>query len=151
MLRRRTAPTNWTRTEELPTNRLLPASLHVLRIVAAEDFLAGLARPEDLLDERLALVEAHELNQRLAAREGGLAHLHTSLSLEDGLGFVIGIDLATAEVLPALDGSITVREALAQRARERGLEDERLDGAALPVIRRLSELGYLERQSSTSR
>jgi hypothetical protein len=145
MLRRRTAARNWIRAEELPTNRLLPASLHVLRIVAAEDFLAGLARPEDLLDERLALIEAHQLDQRLAAREGGLAHLHTSLSLDEGLGFVIGIDLETAELLPALDGSTTVREVLAARAQERGLEEESLERAALALIRRLFELGFLER------
>jgi hypothetical protein len=115
-LRRRTAAKNWIRAEELPTNRLLPASLHMLRIVAAEDFLAELARPEDLLDEWLALVEAHQLDQRLAAREGALGHVHTSLLLEEGLGFVIGIDLETAELLPALDGSSTAREALAARA-----------------------------------
>ena len=58
-LRRRTSETNWTRAEELPTNRLLPASLHMLRIVAAQDFLEGLARPEGLLDECLALVADH--------------------------------------------------------------------------------------------
>ena len=145
MLRRRTAPTNWTRAEELPTNRLLPASVHVLRIVAAEDFLEGLARPEDLLDEQLALVEAHELDQRLAAREGGLGHVHTSLSLEEGLGFVIGIDLETAELLPALDGAASVRSALAARAEERGIDPDRLAAAALPVVRRLFELGFLER------
>lgn len=145
MLRRRTARTNWTRAEELPTNRLLPASIHVLRIVAAEDFLEGLARPEDLLDERLALVEAHQLDQRLAARDGGLGHLHTSLTLEEGLGFVIGIDLETAELLPALDGVASVRSAIAARATERGLDPVRLAAAALPVIRRLFELGFLER------
>jgi tRNA1(Val) A37 N6-methylase TrmN6 len=150
MLRKRTGPTNWTRTEELPTNRLLPASLHVLRIVAAEDFLEGLNRPEDLLDERLALIEAHQLDQRLAVRQGALAHLHTSLSLDEGLGFVIGIDLETAELLPALDGSATVREVLAAHAQERVLGEERLERAALPVIRRLFELGFLERQSSST-
>jgi hypothetical protein len=122
----------------------------MLRIVAAEDFLAELARPENLLDEWLALVEAHQLDQRLAAREGALGHVHTSLLLEEGLGFVIGIDLETAELLPALDGYSTAREALAARARERGLEEERLERAALPVIRRLFELGFLERQSSST-
>ena len=150
MLRRRKAARNWVRAEELPTNRLLPASVHMLRIVAAEDFLEGLARPEDLLDERLALVDAHQLDQRLAAREGGLAHLHTSLSLDEGLGFVIGVDLETAELLPALDGSATVRDALAARARERELNEDRLARAAHPVIRRLFELGFLERQSSST-
>lgn len=145
MLRRRTAPTHWTRSEELPTNRLLPASVHVLRIVAAEDFLAGLARPEDLLDERLALVAAHQLDQRLAARDGALGHLHTSLCLDEGLGFVIGIDLETAELLPALDGATSVRAVLAARAEERGLDPDRLTTAALPVVRRLFELGFLER------
>jgi SAM-dependent methyltransferase len=150
MLRRRKARKNWTRAEELPTNRLLPASIHVLRIVAAEDFLEGLARPEDLLDERLALVESHQLDQRLACRDGGLAHLHTSLSLDEGLGFVIGVDLETAELLPALDGARTVRVALAARARDGGLDPDRLAVAALPVIRRLFELGFLERIYSSS-
>jgi hypothetical protein len=150
MLRRRASARNWTRAEELPTNRLLPASLHVLRIVAAEDFLQELARPEDLLDERLALVEAHRLDQRLASRDEGLAHLHSSLSLEEGLGFVIGLDLETAELLPALDGAASVRNAIAARARERGLDPDRLAAAALPVVQRLFELGYLERQSSSA-
>lgn len=151
MLRRRAGGPNWTRTEELPTNRLLPASLHLLRMVDAEDFLAGLARPEDLLDERLALVEAHQLDQRLTARDGGLGHLHTSLSLEEGVGFVIGIDLDTAELLPELDGSVSVRTALTARARASGRDPDRLAQAALPVVRRLFELGFLERHSSTKR
>jgi len=62
-------------------------------------FLLGAAASQA---ERLALVEAHQLDQRLACRDGGLAHLHTSLSLDEGLGFVIGVDLETAELLPAL-------------------------------------------------
>lgn len=37
-----------------------------------------------------------------------------------------------------------------QRARERGLDPDRLAAAALPVVQRLFELGYLERQSSSA-
>ncbi len=63
---------------------------------------------------------------------------------------MIGLDLETAELLPALDGSVTVRAALEARARETGLDADRLARAALPVVRRLFELGYLKLQSSAA-
>ena len=60
---------------------------------------------------------------------------------------MIGLDLETAELLPALNGAVTVRTVLEARARENGLDADRLARAALPVVRGLFELGYLEPRS----
>jgi hypothetical protein len=68
------------------------------------------------------------------------------LSLDEGLGFQIGIDDHTAELLPLLDGGRSLREALARRTAALGLDAgdaARFEEAALPVVRRLLELGLL--------
>jgi hypothetical protein len=44
----------------------------------------------------------------------------TLLSLDEGLGFQLGLDLHTARLLPLLDGRRSLREALGERAAEMG-------------------------------
>jgi hypothetical protein len=68
------------------------------------------------------------------------------LVLEEGFAFRTGLDVHTAQLVPLLDGRRPLREVLAQRAAEMGLGNEdavRFEAAALPVVRRLLELGLL--------
>ena len=148
VLRRRAADaTGWIATERLPLDRLEPAGEHTLRVFAALDLLHATTTLADLLDERLALVEQHRLAQVLCARDGGFAVEGQTLELTDGLRLQIGVDRHTASLLPHLDGR-PLHDALAAAATTfelQPVERERFAAAALPVVARLLELGFLVR------
>ena len=44
VLRRRSGTANWVRIDEIPIERLEPATEHTLRVFAAEDYLADLKK-----------------------------------------------------------------------------------------------------------
>jgi methylase of polypeptide subunit release factors len=149
VLRRRTTARNWIRTDPLPLDRLEPASEHTLRVFAAQDLLAELD-DDGLLELQLALTDTHRLQQTLTARGGFVVESQT-LELTEGLRFAVGVDKHTVSLLPHFDGQRPLREVL-MLAREtfelEPEEHERFVPAALPVVRRLLELGFLEPRSS---
>ena len=145
VLRRRGGASNWVRTDPLPLERLEPAGEHTLRVFAAQDALEQMDDAE-LLGLAIALTENHRLQQTLTAREGLVVESQT-LELLEGLRFTVGVDRHTVSVLPHFDGHRPLREVL-EIARETfeltPEEHEHFAPAALPVIRRLLELGFLE-------
>jgi hypothetical protein len=98
----------------------------VLRILATQDFLAG--APE-LLEERLAAAPDALLSLAFHLEAGGGAVDRALLRLEVGLGFEVGVDERTIELLRALDGTRPLRAVAGE--------------SALPVVRRLLELGFV--------
>ena len=147
VLRRRDGR-NWVQTDELPLDRLRPASEHTLRVFAAHDYLQELAGDERLLDERFALAPAHRLEQVLSCRDGTFFVEAQTLALEEGLGFTAGVDRYTAALLPHFDGERPLRDVLARAATALEVDEDegaRFAAAALPVVRRLLELGFLIR------
>jgi len=144
VLRRRKG-TNWFRTDPLPANRLKPGTDHILRVFAAHDLLAGNGG-ERLLDERVRVVPKAVLEQRVRFHDGEPRIEQMSLTLEEGVGFQAGLDAGVMHLLTRLDGSRTLREALAEGARREGVDDtEAYARAGLPAARRMFELGFLER------
>jgi methylase of polypeptide subunit release factors len=145
VLRRREGA-NWVRTDPLPLDRLEPASAHTLRVFAAQDALERLEKG-GLLTLPLVLTPAHRLDQALVARDGALVVESQTLELTEGLGFTVGIDRHTASLLRHFDGRRPLGEVL-DRARDtfelEPDERDRFVPAALPVVRRLLALGFLE-------
>jgi hypothetical protein len=145
VLRRRGAGEGWIREDTLPLEKLEAAGEHTLRVFAAADALRELD-DDGLLEARLALTPNHRLQQELVADDGGFAVRAQTLELADGLRFTVGVDRHTASLLPHLDGSRPLREALAAAATTFELDDAERKAfvpAALPVVRRLLELGFL--------
>jgi methylase of polypeptide subunit release factors len=138
VLRRRSGDEHWVRLDEFPS-RVSQAGEHVLDVFAAADALAA-GGDEGLLAARLALDERHTLRSQLSLTEGGGEHV---LRLERGLGFELGLDEPVVALLPRLDGSADVHSVLVAAAGELGVEPDRYVTAALPVVRRLYELGFL--------
>lgn len=101
-----------------------PAGAQLERILAAHDFA------DDLLHERLALAP-HRLDETLAWTGEGYAPERLVLRLDEGLGVEPPVDPAALPALFRLDGSRPLRE----------LPDAE---RALPTIRRLHALGFLE-------
>jgi methylase of polypeptide subunit release factors len=146
VLRRHAAGETWIREDTLPLDRLEAAGEHTLRVYAAGDALRVLG-DDELLDARLALTPHHRLQQELSAADGGFMVRAQTLELTDGLRFTVGVDRHTASLLPHLDGSRPLRDALAAASTTFDLEEAERAAfvpAALPVVRRLLELGFLE-------
>ena len=148
VLRRRSAASNWVRLDDIPIDRLEPASEHTLRVFEAEDYLAALPAERALLDERFELVEAHRLEQELQCRDGRFEVLSQTLVLTEGLAFRAGLDRSTTMLLPHFGQGRRLADVLAAAAADLELKDderERFATAALAVVRRLLELGFLVR------
>ena len=123
---RKRAGRNWFWAGSPPGERVVSADRHVLRILATQDFLA--TAPE-LLEERLAAAPDALLALAFHLERRGGAVDRALLRLDGGLGFEVGVDERTIELLRALDGTRALREVAGD--------------AALPVVRRLLELGFV--------
>jgi methylase of polypeptide subunit release factors len=148
VLRRRSAASNWVRLDDIPIDRLEPASEHTLRVFEAEDYLAALPAERGLLDERFELVEEHRLEQELQCRDDRFEVLSQTLVLTEGLAFRAGLDRSTTMLLPHFGRGRRLADVLAAAATDLELRDderERFATAALAVVRRLLELGFLAR------
>jgi methylase of polypeptide subunit release factors len=142
---RRRAGANWFRTDPLPGERLKPASDHILRVFAAHDLLAGAGDGERLLDLRMRVVSKAVAEERVRFSDGEPVVEKMSLTLDEGLGFQAGMDGKVLHLLSKLNGSRTLREALAEGAKRDDITDvEGYVHAGLPSARRMFELGFLE-------
>jgi hypothetical protein len=144
ILRRRVGA-NWMRADELPSERLRPASDHILRVFAGNDLLAGLAEPDRLLRERLVLAEPALLEHHAVHRDGEWRVDGISLTLQDGLGFRASVDPMVAALLTRLDGERDLGAVAAELAATEGASRESVERAVLPVAAEMLGAGFLER------
>ena len=146
LMRRRTGATRWFRADRVPAGHPAPASDHVLRVFDANDHLAALADDAALLDESLRVDEHVRAEQELTFGKGGYVVESMTLVLDEGLGFRAGVDQNTAALLPFVDGSRTLREAIDAAAKSRAIDADDLDAfttGALEIARTMLALGFL--------
>jgi hypothetical protein len=147
VLRRRSGA-NWVRIDEIPLDRLESAGEHTLRVFAAADLLTELDDDGALLDQTFVLVDQHRIEQELVVRHDGPVVLSQTLELTDGLRFRAGLDRYAAALVRRLGVERPLRDALDGAAKELGLDErerKRYRTAALEVVKRLLELGFLVR------
>lgn len=142
VLRRRSGGANWVRVDEFPIERLQPAGEHVSTVFHAQDRLEE-DGDEWLLSAPLALDERHVIRSELEIRDGRLLVDEQTLRLTHGLQFDVGLDPTVISLLPLLDGGASVGSVLERAAGAAGADPERFVRAALPVVRRLFQLGFL--------
>ncbi len=128
VLRRRDG-TNWFRASKLPAGAVREASTHLLRLFDAQDFLA--ATP-DLATAAIAPAPDLVVEHSLRRRDGGWVATGTQLRLDGGLGFTAALDGASSALVSALDGRPL-----------RGMVDAEREPAAVELVRRLVELGFV--------
>jgi SAM-dependent methyltransferase len=146
VLHRRSGAPRWLRADRVPATHPAPASDHVLRVFDGNDHLAELAGDEALLDESPRVAERARAEQELTFGDGGYVVESMTIVLDEGLGFRAGVDQNTATLLPLLDGSRTLREAIEAAAASRGVEGGDLDAfraGALEIARTMLALGFL--------
>jgi hypothetical protein len=147
ILRRRQG-SNWLRSEELPETSTEPASAQLIRMTEAQDLLAGLAGKRSLLNERLALVAGHRLDQSLVCVKGSYSVERAVLTLTEGLTFRADVDPFTAYLVTRLDGTRTLATAITEASAAvpmAGMDKEDVESAALRAVRRMFELGFVQK------
>ena len=152
ILRRRSGARNWFRADRIPPGRPSPASDHVLRVFDAHDYLTALTDDDALLDESPRVADRVQVEQELSIAAGGYVVESMTLLLDEGLGFRAGIDQNTASLVPFLDGSRTLRDAIESAARVRGVDADDLPTftrGALELVKTMLELGFLDRAAAT--
>jgi SAM-dependent methyltransferase len=144
VLRRRTGA-NWVRADALQRPQQGAVGELVARLFDSQDLLDSLDGPDALLDLVLRTNMEHRVEQILRRRDDGYAVDAARVVLEDGLGFIANIDVNAAQVLVMLDGERTLRSVLDDARSNVGTEMpvEEFHAAALPVVRRMIELGFV--------
>ena len=139
VLRKRTdGRDGWLEAQLLPRAALRPAGRHVRRLFETHDRLATSIR-------RAAPRPAPARRRRCRRGPGGAfadgrwQQEGVTLRLESGLPFSAELDPPTARLVRALDGSRTLRDALAE-----AVEDDEAREAGLGVARAMLEVGFLE-------
>lgn len=106
---------------------------------------AGESTDESVLATVFAPVPELEVEQVVKSVAGGWSIDACSVRLTEGVGYGFAVDPTLASVLLALDGRLTVDEAIGAAANQVGVAVEQLRPAALLLVRRLFELGFLVR------
>jgi Methyltransferase small domain len=139
VLRRRVGA-NWVRSLELPAARLGPAADHVLRLFAAQDFIAD---TPDLLAYAFAFAPGVGLQQELDPGELGWRVRETTLVATEGLGFRIGLDANTARIVGALRRDRPLGRVLDEVGDEIDAAPKDVRRAGVGLVRKLLELGVV--------
>lgn len=142
ILRRRDGD-NWFFPYSSTTDRITGASEQVLRLCAAQDYLAGTSNGQ-LAQAVLELVPEHHVEQSLRLGGGGALVERNVLRLDQGLRFEVSIDQSTERLLSLLDGERRLEQLLEEAADTvPHATGEAFAELALPVVRRLIELGFV--------
>jgi SAM-dependent methyltransferase len=124
---------------QLPQAALRPAGRHVRALFETRDRVDEIDARGTLLDRRLRVVEDAVVSQDVRFADGRWHHEAVTLRLERGLPFSAELDPPTARLVRALDGTRTLRDALADAT-----DDAEARQAGLRVAREMLEVGFLE-------
>jgi methylase of polypeptide subunit release factors len=145
LILRRRRGRNWLHVQPLSREVRGPAGEAIRRNIEACDFLAGLARLDDLLG--VILTPSRELRlEQLHSRESGAWQVAGIRGwLAGALPLDAQLDPSAAVLLREFDGAATTRVCLQRLARQVGDEETEVRRRALPVVRFFVERGFLLR------
>ena len=149
-MRKRAAGTPWFRAEEAPQDWAMPCGDHLGAIFELADFL-GLVTDRQLLDVALQVAPDVVLDERARpATDGGEGGASDGWTVTDrvlrqtaGLCWEGQIDANVAAIAAACDGTRPLGAVLADAAGIADVDPPDLARAALPLLRRLVERGFL--------
>jgi methylase of polypeptide subunit release factors len=136
LLHRRAGRPTPARSDEIEPDELERADEQIRTAFASRARLQELARPTDLLGERLQLELRLRLERELPGRSARVL-------LDEGTFSEIDTSPEAAAVLTALDGKTTLRKAVRAVARHESVPVARLEKQTLALTRELLELGAL--------
>jgi methylase of polypeptide subunit release factors len=140
VLRKRTdGRDGWLEPQHLPRAALRPAGQHVRKLFETQDRLTELGSDDALLGRRLRVVDDAVVTQDTRFTAGRWESESLTLRLDRGLPFSAELDAPTARLVRELDGSKTLREALAAVT-----DDEDAHASGIALARQMLEVGFLE-------
>jgi methylase of polypeptide subunit release factors len=129
----------WVEAQQLPRAALRPAGRHVRKLFEMQERLAEIDSDDAFLDQRLRVVDNAVVTQETRFEEGRWHSDSLTLRLESGLPFSAMLDRETARLIRELDGSKTLRAAVAA-----AVEGEAVQAKGVALARRMLEIGFLE-------
>ncbi|MGH3092061.1 MAG: hypothetical protein ACRDOG_07005, partial [Gaiellaceae bacterium] len=145
ILRRRAGGRNWVRADDVLDSPVGPSSDLVLRVFENQDYLEALPDDGALLAGAFRLVERHRVEQVVRIRAGRYEIESTLLVLEDGIEVRGPVDGHVLDVLAGCAGRRPLGELVDDAARGHDLSPAQAREELVPVVRRLLELGVLDR------
>jgi len=143
VMRRDTSRANWFAVESAPPNIAYPSGDDVARLVESRTFLHSLPSERHLLDAHLKLAPNVKLDQVCEAASGTWRAVSGRVRRVGGLEFSGALDGPSAKALARWDGARPLKECLKELAASLNQDFEAFVPAALPIIRRLVEQGFL--------
>jgi hypothetical protein len=141
-MRLRGSGTAWFRAEEAPQDFAMPCGDHLGAVFELADFLD--AHPGDtLLGATLRVAPDVVLDERARPTPDGWSPSDRRLRQTAGLRFDGEVDAGMAAIVTACDGQRPFAAILAEVAASVGVDRGRVEEAAMPVIRRLVQQGFL--------
>ena len=135
---------NWFFPYTSTTERITGASDQILGLMAAQDYLASTGRRGDAGRPFSPFPTEHRVDQTFRIEDGRELVDRNILRLDAGLRFEVALDQSTERMLSLLDGEQPLGGVLAEASRRhRGHSPEEFIGRALPIVRRLIELGFV--------
>jgi hypothetical protein len=141
-MRRRAGGEGWFRVEEAAQDFAMPCGDHIGAAFELADFLAA-HEGDALAAARLRVAPDVVLDERAQPGDAGWSVTDRRLRQTAGLCREGEVDGAVAAIVAACDGSRPLAAVLGEAARSAGADAGAVARAALPVIRRLVESGFL--------
>ncbi len=143
-MRKRSAGTNWSRTDTIEKGRTVgECGQQVERIFAAEDLLRSLDDDRKLLEHRLLFDKHHCLEHQLTVENGRWLVQVERLHTDRGISFSGNVDMHIARLLADCDGRQTLSQLIRAIADQTQTDPETFTGACLAVVRKLMRSGFL--------
>ncbi len=144
IMRLRAAGPNWVRADRVDSSGNHHSfSEQILRIFAAQDFLAENAADQRLLAHAFALAPEHEMRQIAKATGDGWTVESASLRHTRGFEFIGRLDAEVMTLLGECDGKRTLNELFAGMAARLKVNFDRFAPGGLKVIRALIASGFM--------
>ena len=141
-MRKRDVGTPWLRAEEASQDFVMPCGDYLGAVFELADFLAD-ADDERLLASVLAVAPDVVLDERRGHRAGGWMVIERQLRQTAGLCHFGEVDAGVVAIVAGCDGRRTLEDVLTEVADEAELEFAEVRAAAVPIVRRLVEQGFL--------
>ena len=142
-MRRRGGSAPWFRTDDSPARMLGPCGDDVLRVFAAQDFLATLPDNQTLLTAQLSVAPQVRWEQHCEPAEQGWQVITSHVRLARGLTYSGDIDPYVANLVARCNGQRPLHALLADVAATLDSPIERIVPVCLEAVRRLIAYGFL--------
>jgi predicted RNA methylase len=143
VMRRDSNGPNWFAVESAPANIAYPSGEDVARLVELRTFLHSLPAERGLLDAHLKLAPNVKLDQICEVDNGAWRTASGRIRRVGGLEFSGALDGPSAAALAQWDGARPLKDYLSELAVTLHRDFDGLVPAALPIIHRLVEQGFL--------